>query len=114
MTDPKPTTNEQIALELGYRQITIGNAPQRWVSPTGDRLSGGVIPDFEHDGAFTMPLLEDLSVAGFEIEILLFEGKVHCSLSTRPYLDREEGPAGSGDILTEAISRAWLAWKKEE
>lgn len=112
----KMNTNKQIALLRKWRCINGW-----WFPPDGDTRSTGHphIPDFEHDWAHAGPLLEEMCEAD-----MLEEGPPgrrsdgkdplpgwyipwYCNEASQSY-------ESVGDSLPQAISCAWLAWKKEE
>lgn len=107
MTDPTPTTNEQIALELGWTRYGITSA---WNDPCGGLHEHP--PDFEHDWAHAGPLLEELTSDDNAVGDL-----VHYGFAPDWGMSREvkhETVTVRADTATQAIARAWLAWKKEE
>ena len=109
MTDPKPTTNEQIALELGWRKEPVWNmhGPLKggwvWVSPDKDVPVQIHPPDFEHDWEHAGPLLEELfeKCRTFKEFLRVMTEIFWCM-------------ADNECTLTEATALDWLAWKKEE
>lgn len=103
---PMPNTSEQIALELGWEYFPKHNQWYKWCPPGKiDNLRSyqSNAPDFEHKWAHAGPLLEELfqKCRTFKEFIGVMTDLFWCMA------DNECG-------LTEAISHAWLAWKKEE
>lgn len=103
------TMNEEIARKLGWRKLS----PGVWRHPDG--AIWNAVPDFEHDWAHAGLLLEEM------VDARYWSANISSPVAGESWLlyMEEEGEilfniSGRGDTLTEAISRAWLAWKKEE
>ncbi len=103
VTDPKPTTNKQIARQLGWRQETHPTRGKRWRDPDGYWCNP--LPDFEHDWAHAGPLWQEMvnDLGWKKVCFLLWVQFPDCWDADNAELS-----------LKITIARAWLAWKKEE
>ncbi len=112
MTNPKLTTNGQIALKLGWTTKVYGRT-QYWFGPglvAREEIMLGKTrvlrpPDFEHDWAHAGPLWAEMvnELGWKKVCFLLWVQFPNCWDADNTELS-----------LRIAISRAWLAWKKEE
>ena len=120
MTTPTQL-NEAIALERGYEKAdgiyleADSSIELWWQPPPYQGFPPVTLPDFcgewEHAGV----LLEEL------VDARYWAADIQSPVAGESWLlyMEEEGEtlfniSGRGPTLTEAISRAWLAWKKEE
>ena len=107
-----PTTNEQIALALGWTRFMTDfggselrqhgwHAPPPW--PGGDKWHWSP-PDFEHEWVHAGPLWGELVR---ELGMAAAYHRVSNQLTNNRRI-------ASDEELMEAIAGAWLAWQKEE
>lgn len=106
MTDPTPTMNEQIALELGW--IRLGSGV--WRNPNGSIWNG--LPDFEHDCNYNGPLQDDLWGAGFDLSHDNVDGTFYWYKLNEYGTPLDDDREDTTD-LKKATALDWLAWKKE-
>ncbi len=105
MTNPTPTTNEKIALELGWIRVETayrwGYQNFYWKSPEG--LWYRNPPDFLHDWAHAGPLWGEMVGA---VGLLQTTNWISWKVL-------QEGRHPTDAELMLATCRAWLAWKEE-
>ena len=117
-----PTTNEKIALELGWEKREALSSNQAgghvyvWYPPEGKHLNDPLShkpPDFEHDWNLNGPLQPEMWEAGFSLEHDNIDGTYYW------WKPGEDGPDAldddredTTDVLV-ASALDWLAWRGE-
>ncbi len=110
MTNPTPTENERIALLRGYTRGYHKVEGTCWHGPDGFTFSYTDPPDYLHEWEHAGPLLEELKQ---EFGVILPIGNNPWHQVSLRHRHRQTEHI-TGDTLTEAISRAWIAWKEEK
>ena len=108
-----PTTNEKIALALGWTRVSPAFLAMTWKAPPPDGDYSVNAPDFEHDWAHAGPLQVELWEAGFHLEHDTKDGTFYW---WRPGNDGPDALDDDREDETDvkvATAMDWLAWKEE-